>query len=258
MEEIAAHIYKQLKMMQRRPAELAWIFVYPLTGLLTLGIFIYFIVLSGGPASSMMFVFVGIVVWNFYELTQRALTYSITFDIWNSSLKHSFSAKSTIRHFILGNSIFGLITSIITFFIVGAVGVLAFDFNIFAGGIFLLNLAPVFIFAIAMGLIIDALMVSKGQKYMDFIWTLPGIIMIFSGIYYPVSVLPSPIAEITLLIPPTHSINSMRAGFGYSPEAGFSEFWIGLISSVVCLLAAYWIFDRGLKKGYENGTITHY
>lgn len=257
-EEISAFFYKHRKIAARRPAEMSVVVIDPLIGLMSVGLLIYFTVQNGAPVSSMMFVFVGVVAWNFYDLTQRAVTYGITFDIWSASLKHSFSAKAKVWHFIVGNSAYGLLNSVLAFLLISVVGVFAFGFNIFSGGIFLVNLFSIFLFAVSMGLIIDSLMVSKGEKYMALIWMMAGVVMIFSGVYYPASILPVPVKEITQLIPATHSIASMRAGFGYSVESGFAEFALGLGLSIVYLAIGIILFKNGLKKGYENGIITRY
>ena len=257
-EEISASFYKHMKIMSRRPTEMADLVVHPFIGLLSLGILVYFVISQGGPVNSMMFVFVGVVAWNFYELTQRSMTYAIAFDMWSASLKHSFSTTSKIRHFIIGNAFFGLCTSLITFFLVGAVGIIAFGFNIFAGGIFLVNLISVFFFALFAGLFIDSFLVSKGEKHQALIWTMAGIVMVFSGVYYPTSILPSPLGEISWFLPTTHAIASMRAGFGFSPETGATEFALGFSLSIIYLAIGYFLFKRGLEKGYKNGIITQY
>ncbi len=258
LEEVSAYVYKHRKFARRRPAELSIMIVDPLVALLSVGILVYFTVQNGAPASSLMSAFIGVVAWTFFELTQRSVTFGITFDIWSNSLKHSFSTTTKVWHLIAGNSIYGLLNSLAAFLIVVTVGFFAFNFNIFAGGIYLANLISIFFFAVASGLIIDSLMVSKGEKYMALVWMVTGIVMIFSGVYYPASILPSPVKEISQLLPSTHSIASMRAGFGYSVESGLAEFALGLGLSIIYLAIGLFMFKRGLKKGYENGTITHY
>ncbi len=258
LEEISAYWYKHSMIARRRPAELSVVILDPLIALLSVGVLIYFAVQNGAPASSMMFVFVGVVAWTFFELTQRAISFGMTFDIWSSSLKHSFSAKAKAWHFIVGNSVYGLANSLVALLIVSSIGFAAFGFNIFSGGLFLFNLLPIFIFAVSAGLIIDSLMLSKGEKYISLIWMVSGIVMIFSGVYYPAGILPSPIKEVSQLIPTTHSIASMRAGFGFSPETGLLEFFTGLGLSIIYLALGTYLFKRGLKKGYENGMITNY
>lgn len=257
-EKISSFYYRQQIILKRRPGELAMILIHPFIALISLGILASFVISGGAHPSSMMFVFVGVIIWNFYDLVQRGITFGITFDIWSESMKHTFSSSSTPKDFILGNSLFGLRNATFTFALVGVVGFLSFGFNIFAAGLALINLIPVFIFSVAIGLMINSLIISKGEKYMAMIWIMTGVIMILSGVYYPASLLPTPIAEISQALPPTHSIASMRAAFGYSSELLVSEFLTGFLLSIVYLLAGISIFKYGLKKGYENGTITKY
>ena len=257
-EEISAHFYKQWKMISRRPGELSFLLLNPFIILLSLGIMIWFVVMQGAPASSMMFVFAGITIWSFFDLVERAVTYGLTLDIWNTCMKHTFSTKASPKHFIIGNSLFGMFSGIVAFSVVGVSGFLAFGFNVFAAGIYIINLVSILFFAIFIGLVINSLMVSRGEKWMALIWMITGIVMVFSGVYYPVSILPSPVQEISQLLPSTHAINSFRAGLGYLPETGLYEFLVGFVSSLFCLALGILIFKRGLKKGHENGIITRY
>jgi len=257
-EEVSAHIYKHMKIMAKRPGELAWIFVYPFISFLSVGILAFFLISEGAPLDSMMFVFVGVIVWNLYGLTQRAVTYGITFDIWSASLKHSFIGKSSIRHFVVGNALFGLTSSMATAVLIGIVGYFVFGFNLLVAGFFLVNLFFVFIFATAIGLVINGLMLAKGDKYMSLIWMGTGIIMIFSGIYYPVSILPVPMQAISNAIPVSHSLASLRASLGFGQSLAVNSLVTGAALSLVYLAIGAWIFRLGLKRGRTSGMITKY
>ncbi len=256
--EISAHVYKHWKIMSRRPGEIAWILLYPFIGILSIGILAFFLISKGAPLESMMFVFVGVIVWNFYGISQRGITYGITFDIWNNCLKHSFAGKSSIGHFITGNSIFGLLSSLAAFALVGVVGFILFGFNIFAVGAFLVNLFFVFLFATGVGLMINGLMVAKGEKYMSIIWMGTGIIMVFSGVYYPVSILPGAVQAVSYAIPATHSIISMRAALGAGLDIAVAELVIGAALSLVYLAIGALIFRNAVNRGRRSGMITKY
>jgi len=212
MERALGHFYKQVVMWRSSPADLAWVFVYPFVGLVSLGFFVYFLVGSGAPMESFMFIFAGVIVWNFYDISQRAVTYGITYEMWSDSLKHFFSTTSTEKDYVLGNSAFGFLSSLLALVLVGGIGYFMFGFNIFlAGAYLLLACFSVFLFATAVGLIIDYFIITKGSKYMSLIWISTGIIMIFSGVYYPVGVLPEPVKSISYLLPSTHAIQSIRS-----------------------------------------------
>ena len=256
---VYAHIYKQYKIMLRSPSELAWLFVYPFIGLLSTGLFATYVTAAGGPPESILFVLVGVIAWNFYDLSQRSITYAITFDIWDDCLKHGMVTSSGIKEFIIGNSIFGLASSVLGFLLVGAVGIAVFGFNVFASGIILiLALIPVFIFATAVGLLIDALMVMKGHNWMSLIWSISGVIMIFSGVYYPVSVLPEAVQSISYILPTTYAVDAVRSSLGFAGmQITESIIYAFLLSFVYVLLCAF-VFRTALHRSKKTGKLAQY
>lgn len=257
--EISAHLYKHIKIAQKWPGELAHLFIYPSISLLSLGILAFFLVLNGAPLESMVFVFVGVLMWNVYDMAQRTMNYGITEDIWNESLKHSFVGASRLWHFITGNVLYGSIGAVIGLVIVGLVGLYAFGFNIFAGGLFLAaNMATIFIFGAGAGMMVNALMMVKGSKYMAIIWILPGVIMVLSGIYYPAELFPSGVYELSTLLPSTHAINSLRAAIGGSGALAMSEFLVSGALAAVFFVAGGLLFSYGLKRSRTTGVLTKY
>jgi len=258
LEEISAHVYKHWKLMARRPGELAWLIVYPFVGLISLGILSFYLKSQGAPLETMLYVLVGVIVWSFYEVSQRAISYAITFDIWNNCLRHSFAGKSSVMHFIIGNSTFGLLSSVVAFALVSFTSIIIFGFNIFLAGFYLMNLLSVFIFATGMGLLIDSLMITRGEKWMSLIWMGTGFIMIFSGVYYPIDILPYPMQWISFALPSTHAIISMRAALTLDMSVANTEFIIGLLTSFVYLLFSSLIFRWSLKKSKISGVLTKY
>lgn len=259
LERAMAHFYKHSKIMSKRPGEMAWILVDPLVAILSIGIFAYFLITMGAPLESMIFVLAGVVIWGFYALSQKAITYGVNLDIWNDCLKHSFMERNEVRNFILGNSLFGLFSAIMAFFILALLGWVLFTFNIFTAGFFLLSaLLSVFLYAISIGLIIDSLLLVKGNKYMSLTWITTGIIMVFSGIYYPVTALPEPVTYISYLIPATHSIETLRAGLGFSPELGLSSSGYAWLTSLIYLAVSVLLFKWALRRSRENGMIARH
>ena len=258
IEEAGAHFYKQSKILFRRWGELANILVYPLIGLFSLGLFAFFISTAGAPPETILFLLTGVIVWDIYSVSERAIAYGITLDIWSSCLKHTFTGGSSFSGFILGNSMFGLASAGAVLLLTGLVGIVIFGFNIFLAGPFLLNIFFVFVFANAFGLLINALMITKGAKYMSLVWVTPGIILIFSGIYYPVEILPEPLFVISQAIPTTHSLASLRASLGFNPENAVTEMAIGAVLSVAYFIASLFIFRWSIYKSKVSGLITKY
>ncbi len=258
LEEASAHFYKQFKIMSRRMGEIAWIAIHPLIFILSLGILAYFVSEGGAGPETMLFVFAGVIVWNIYDVSQRATSFGITLDIWADSLKHTFTGSSSLAGFIVGNASYGLFSSVLVLMITGILAVILFGFNIFLAGFYLINLFFVFIFATGLALVINSLMVTKGDKYMSLIWILTGIIMIFSGVYYPIDILPGPVQAVSLAVPTTHSIMSLRAALGFSPGLANPELAIGAILSVAYFALGVLVFRWAIKRSKVTGVITRY
>jgi ABC-2 type transport system permease protein len=259
--KVFAYMYRHWIITKRWPGETANLLVYPFIGLLSVGIFAFFMASKGGgPVEAVMFVLIGVIAWNFYEIASRGVTYGLTHDIWNDCLKHSFTTSVRSRHFIAGNALWGLSGSVFSLVTVGIVGLLAFGANVFMAGPFLaVNMLSIFIFAVGIGLMVNSLMVSKGEKWMALIWMMTGVIMIFSGVYYPIQVLPWIMQVVAVAMPPTHAIISVRSALGMEP-AGLmlSEMLLGLGFALAFFLVGVAVFRYGLKKGRKNGIITKY
>ncbi len=254
-----AHVYKQYLVMIRNPSELSWIFVYPFVGILSIGFLAIYFTSIGAPLDMVIYVLVGAISWNFYGISQRAITYGITVDMWNNCFKHSMVSPSRMRDFIAGNGIFGLFSSFIALVLVGVLGIFLLGFSIFTGGIYLaLSMASIFIFALSIGLLINYTIITRGHNFMSLIWISSGVIMIFSGVYYPVSILPEAAQYISMALPSTYALSGLRAFLGISAGEPATLILVAFALSLAYLLVALFVFRSALRKGRESGVITWY
>jgi ABC-2 type transport system permease protein len=257
--EVSAHLYKQLKIARKWPGEMASLMVYPLITILSLGITAYFVVTQGAPPEAFTFIFVGVVAWNVYEMAERTMAYGVMMDVWNSCLKHSFAANPGLSHFVAGNMLYGLMGSGIGIALAIAGGLWLFGFSLLAGGAFLwASLGTLFLFGAGMGMAINGVLLARGMKFTTLIWVIPGVVMLFSGVYYPVSILPSPVREASYLMPSTYSIASLRYALGGQEGVALQALGMGLAISLASFALGGLAFRHGLRKGRENGVITKY
>ena len=258
-DEASAYLYKHVKIAMRWPGELAHLLVHPLTSILSIGILAYFVITQGAPPETLLFTFVGLVTWNVFESAERITGYGIMVDIFNGCMKHSFTGRSGIWDFIFGNGMYALISAVTGFVIALVTGIFLFGFNLLDGGSYLLaNLAFVFVFGVGVGLILNSLIVSRGAKIMALVWIIPGLVMIFSGVFYPPEILPPVVHEVSLSLPATHSLVSVRAAFNGAFDTAFYEMVLGGIMSIAAFAIGIASFRYGIRKGKENGVITKY
>lgn len=256
-ETYFAYFYKHALKM-RHPAELSWILVHPLVSILSVGILGLFLSLRGSPLNPIFFIVAGAVVWDFFGLSQRAVSYGLMFDIWDGCLKHNFVAKAKIKEFVIGNCLFGIVSSTVATILVAAIAYFAFGFNLLVAGIYLvIALFATFIFGTANGLVINSLALWRNYSWMTLVWIGTGVIMIFSGVYYPIDILPEPAKTISVIIPATHAIAAIRGATGISGVNVSQELITALIISTVYFIFSIYFFKKSIWKAQITGNLTH-
>jgi ABC-2 type transport system permease protein len=168
-------------------------------------------------------------------------------------------SPSRMRDFIAGNGIFGLISSFIALVLVGILGIFLLNFNIFTGGIYMiLSMVSIFIFALSIGLMIDYTIITRGHNFMSLIWISSGVIMIFSGVYYPITILPEAAQYISMALPSTYALSGLRALLGISAGEPVTLLMTAFGISFLYLLVSLFVFKSALRKGRESGVVTRY
>ncbi len=256
--KLKGFFYKHYLMYKKSSAERSTIFIYPFVALFSVGILALYLRATGGPADAVPFVIVGTIAWTFYDLCQRIPVYGILLDIWDHCLKHSILSPATIAEYIIGNSLFGLSVGIFSTLLLAVLGFIFFGFNIFSAGIVLLPaLAILFVFASSVGLGINSMIIAYDKEYMALVWSVPGLIMVFSGVYYPVSALPGIVQNIAYVLPTTYAIDAMRISLGLSEGAVLRALAIASVLCIAYYALFYRMFERALDKSRRTGrTIT--
>lgn len=254
LEKKYAYFYKMYKMTIKSSGEKAWLFIYPLVGLFSIGFLASYLKAVGGVLSTIHFVLIGVIIWSFYDLCQKAPVYGLLFDIWDHNLKHSITAPATKYDFLIGTSTFGLLSAIFTSIYLTAISITFFDFNIYSAGITtIIALSTIFIFATSIALLINSLIISKDKEYMVLTWAIPGMIMIFSGVYYPIEFLPEMAQSISYLLPTTYAISAIRESFSFTATIT-NPLTKGILIALIYLITSIKIYTLGLKSAKRTGT----
>jgi len=257
--EIYAHFYKQITIRITEKGELAGTFVWPLIGILSLGLFGKYLIAGGTSESAISLIIIGVISWNFLGIATRAVSFGILYDLWSNCLKHFFNTAIRLRYYILGTSLFAVLSSSIAFFmVVGAI------LALFGPGFFIMNqyiiagFFVVFLHGIAQGMLVTSLFTSKGYNWQGLSWILPGIMMIICGIYYPITYLPEWLQTISYLFPSTYAIQGMRDVAMGSIAIGQTQIFTGFLVAIAHLVVFSWTLKKAIKSGKTSGMIANY
>jgi ABC-2 type transport system permease protein len=226
---------------------------WPLVGVFSIGLMTRFLGL--GPEQT-AFVLVGTLALSVVQVCELEVAYAVLFDVWSKSVKHQFLAPIGLRHLTLGAWAVGIVRGVGMFTLLAVLGWWAFGFNALAPGFgpLLTFLVGCFLTAWVVGVAVCALVTLFGNRAEAFAWASVNMVLVLAGIYYPVSVLPSPAAALAWAIPLTHFLDAYRAHFGFASEFR-APVLTGLALSVLYATLAHLLFLAAVRRARRTGLL---
>jgi ABC-2 type transport system permease protein len=84
-----------------------------------------------------------------------------------------------------------------------------------------------------------------------------GVLLLISGVYYPISVLPAPLHFVGILSPLTYTLNGVRESLlhGLSLAGALPTIGILLLMGVILVPASVWCFNRAEIRAKRLGLL---
>jgi ABC-2 type transport system permease protein len=206
---------------------------------------------------------VGVLLWSFLSVLFNEIANSVAYERWEGTLEYTFMAPVSRLTHLFGVSLFAAIYSIIRLAIVigGLAVFIKLDLsraNLF--GILIVLLVSSFAF-IGLGLMAAVLPVFSPERGAEATNIFQGCLLLVSGVYYPVEILPGWLQPLAKLSPATYSLSACRklmgigSGQGSLVGAPISEVGAELLTltlmGVVMVPLGLWVFghvERWAKK----------
>lgn len=245
LERSYSQVYKNVRIMFQNPFRLMDTTVWPLTFMIATVFLAQ--ALNSNPAV-LALVILGIIGWQVVQQTQMGIATSYMDEFWSHSLTHLFVTPIRLSEYVLGGVFTGIIKCLIIFALFFSVAILAYQLTIpdlLSYGIALFFL---FIFGISLGMLNLAFIFPRGENALFMVWTIPDILVVFSGVYYPLEMLPQPLYSIAYLLPSSHAFNLVKETIGLAHTD-----WIALIGLSIAWFFGTWLF---LKHSYQKAKKT--
>ena len=226
---------------------------WPIVGVLSIGLMTRFLGLTPEQGA---FVLVGTLALSIVNVCQLEVAYAMLLDVWSKSVKHQFMAPIGIRHLTLGAWLVGLVRGFVIFVLLAALAAWAFDFHVLRPGVWPVTafLAGCFLTSLVVGVFVCALITLFGTRVEAFAWASVNLVLVLAGIYYPVSVLPPPVAALAAAIPLTYFLDAYRSHFGFASEFT-APVTTGLALSAVYVALAHWAFRAAIERARQTGLL---
>ena len=207
-----------------------------------------------GP-QTLGFVMTGTLAAGVLQIAQLDVGYTVLYELWSKSLKHTLLTPIGVSEGVAGTWIIGMVRGFIAFVLLAGAAAWGFGFHlpdIFTTLLFLFGL---FACAFILGILVNILILSFGQKVEITAWMFAQLFMIICGIYYPVDILPKIFQYMALMVPITHFLEFFRQFYGFKPHtpypllSGFALAFLYIMFSL--LIIGPCVHPRPQKRHYH-------
>ncbi len=202
---------------------------------------------------------VGAVVWAYLGIIFEFITETVAWERWEGTIEYTFMAPLSRAMHLGGSGVFavlyGLLRAVLLFAVVALFFGLALDDANYAAAIIVLMVASISFFGI--GMMTAVLPLISPEKGAQLGFVAQGLLLVVSGVYYPVSVLPEWMQAISVISPATYALDGIRDAIldGASLSEMGDELWPLVVIGVVSIPLGLAVFRLGERYAKRHGKL---
>ena len=194
-----------------------------------------------------------VILWGLFNAFQRDMAVGFLDELWSRNLVNLFASPLSLSEYLTGLIAVNLAKALFGLIIEAVIAWLFYHYDIFpmlpAFVPFILNLA---LFALAVGIAVTGLIFRYTTKFQTMAWSVAGLLMPLSCVFYPLKSLPSFLQPVAWILPTTHSFEGMREAIergGFSVSHFEWGLELDLIYFVLAALFFRWMFESARARG---------
>jgi ABC-2 type transport system permease protein len=203
---------------------------------------------------------IGAVIWSYLGIVFEILTETVAWERWEGTIEYTFMAPLARSVHLVGMGAFGVLYGLLR--TTALFGVVALFFGLtfpdanFAAALVLLAVASVSF--IGVGMVTAILPLVSPEKGAQLGFIAQGMLLVVSGVYYPVDVMPGWMQAIATVSPATYALHGIRAAVldGASMNAVWGDLWPLLVMGVVAIPAGLAVFRAGEAYAKRHGKLS--
>ncbi|MBN1153521.1 ABC transporter permease [candidate division KSB1 bacterium] len=248
-----AFVVRNFYLVKRHAAWESVFLMYNVVNVLTIGYIGY------GDPQKILYLIVGALLWGFLSVLFHDVAEAVAWERWEGTIEYTFMAPIHRITYLLGHSIFAVIYAIVRSTIILALVALFFEID-FAQANFFSAFAIIFFASfsfLGMGLIAAILPLLSPERGAQASHIFQAIILLISGIYYDISVLPKWIQPVSLISPGTYTLRAMRRALleNASVVELRGDIIILVIIGFILIPTGMWVFSRAEHHAKVTGKL---
>ena len=207
----------------------------------------------------MTFLMVGALIWSYLSVLFDVLSETVSWERWEGTIEYTFmSPASRVTH-LLGMGFYAVIYGIAQITIMFGVVSLFFELDLsnanYWGALLMLSVCSVSL--VGFGVVAAVLPLLSPEKGQQVSYIVSSLLLLVSGVYYPVDVLPNWMQAIATVSPVTYALEGLRQAL--LEGAGVAELWGSiwplLIMGAVFVPLGLYVFHLGERYAKKTGKL---
>ena len=207
----------------------------------------------------MTFLLVGALIWSYLSMIFDVLSETVQWERWEGTIEYTFmSPTSRVTH-LLGMGVYAVVYGIIRTAVVLGVAMLAFDLDLSQANYWaaLVVLAVCSISLVGFGVVAAVMPLLSPEKGQQVTYIISALLLLVSGVYYPVKVLPEWMQVAAQFSPVTYALEGSRAALlrGVGVSQLWESIWPLLVMGAVFVPLGLFVFHLGERYAKRTGKL---
>jgi ABC-2 type transport system permease protein len=239
--------------------EVVWL-VYSTMNALTIG----FIGVSVGStaeetARATTFLLIGTLIWSYLSMIFDLLSETVSWERWEGTIEYTFMSPASRASQLIGMGAYAVLYGIVRMILMlGAIS-LFFDMSLgnanYLGALAILAICSVSL--VGFGMMAAVMPLISPEKGQQVTYIFSSVLLLISGIYYNIDVLPGWMQPLARLSPIYYALNGIRAMLldGASLSSQWGNIWPLLIMGIVFPPLGLFLFKKGEHYAKVTGRL---
>ena len=239
--------------------EVVWL-VYSTMNALTIG----FIGVSVGStaaetARATTFLLIGTLIWSYLSMIFDILSETVSWERWEGTIEYTFMSPASRASQLIGMGIYAVAYGVVRMILMlGAIS-LFFDLSLsnanYLGALGILLICSISL--VGFGMIAAVMPLLSPEKGQQVTYIFSAVLLLISGIYYSIDVLPGWMQPLAKLSPIYYALNGIRAMLldGASFTSQWGNIWPLLIMGLVFPPLGLYLFKKGEHYAKVTGRL---
>jgi ABC-2 type transport system permease protein len=200
---------------------------------------------------------VGGVIWAFLGIIFEIVTETVAWERWEGTIEYTFMAPVSRPVHLIGMGVYAVLYGLVRAAAIFVAVVLFIGIHLpqanYGAAVALLAIASISF--IGVGMMTAVLPLISPEKGTQLGFVAQGLMLVVSGVYYPVSVLPTWMQWIAKISPATYALRGNRDQILHGAGLRFADVWPLLVIGALSIPIGLVVFRAGERYAKQHGKL---